>query len=203
MVFASPHDKVGLPGAEAAPASYPVGGHVKRGLDIATAMIALVLLVPLLALVSALILVSMGRPILCRQHRVGFAGRVFGCYQFRTTAQRADEALPNDPRITPVGRLLRTSGIDQLPQLINVLKGEMSCVGPRPLVPDEVQNYAGPYLKARPGMTGICQERRHDTLGLDDKVALDSAYVHNWSMQGDIVILLKAIPAVVRIEDRA
>jgi exopolysaccharide production protein ExoY len=205
MVFANPHDKVGLP-AEAAPASHPVGGSVKRALDIATALTALVLLAPLLALVSLLVQVSMGRPILCRQARIGFAGREFGCYRFRTTAQSANESLPNDAHVTSLGRLLEASGIDQLPQLLNVLKGDMSCVGPRPLVPAELQRHAGdvgPCMKARPGMTGICQGRQRDTLTPDDQVALDNAYVHNWSMQGDIIILLKAIPAVARIEDRA
>jgi exopolysaccharide production protein ExoY len=224
MVFATQHEKVHLPSAEPAAACDPVGGNVKRRLDIVVAATALVLLLPLLLLVSLLVWATMGRPVLCRHTCVGFGGRLFGCYRFRTTAKSADQPLPpqtepaaaedwqgaptlsNDPRITPLGRMLRGSGIDQLPQLINILKGEMSCVGPRPLVPDEVQHYAGgvgPYLKARPGMTGVCQERRHDTLGVDDKVALDSAYVHNWSMQGDIIILLKAIPAVARIEDRA
>jgi exopolysaccharide production protein ExoY len=214
MVFASQHEKVHLPSAEAAAACDPVGGNVKRRLDIIVAATALVLLLPMLVLVSLLVWATMGRPVLCRRTCVGFGGRLFGSYQFRTTAKSAGQpedwqgaqSLSNNPAITPLGGVLRASGIDRLPQLINILKGDMSCVGPRPLAPDEVQNYAGdagPYLKARPGMTGVCQECRHQTLGLDDKVALDSTYVHNWSMQGDIILLLKAIPAVARTDDRA
>jgi exopolysaccharide production protein ExoY len=131
--------------------------------------------------------------------RIGFGGRPIGCYRFRSTHNPASEA-----DLTPLGVLLTRSGIDKLPQLINVLKGEMSCVGPRPLIADELKRYgseAGPYLKARPGMTGMWQ--LIPDAPSRDGAALDSAYVHNWSMQGDIVILLKTIPAVVRVDERA
>lgn len=197
MLFAGQHDNVGLPRAPAVPVQ-PVGGGLKRALDIVVALTALLLLMPLFALVALLVLATMGKPILSRHTRIGFGGRAIGCYEFRTTQTRA-----SDSPLTPLGALLTRSGIDKLPLLINVLKGEMSCVGPRPLVADELSRQGSdvePYLMARPGMTGTWQ------LGPDlpsraEESALGSAYVRNWSVQGDIVILLKTIPAIVRIED--
>jgi exopolysaccharide production protein ExoY len=200
MLFAGQHDKVRLPRAPATTGVQPVGGGLKRALDIVVALTALLLLVPLFALVALLVLATMGRPVLCRHTRIGFAGRVIGCYKFRTTQTPA-----HDSHLTPLGALLTRSGVDKLPQLINVLKGEMSCVGPRPLVADELQCHgdeAGPYLSARPGITGTWQ-LCPDAPSRDEAAALDRAYVHNWSLQGDLVILVKTIPAVVRVEETA
>jgi exopolysaccharide production protein ExoY len=173
----------------------PVGGAIKRALDIVLALTALVLLLPLFALVALLVAATVGRPVLCRYTRIGFGGRPFGCYVFRTTPQGAPYARP-----TPFGDLLQRSGLEKLPLLLNVLKGEMSCVGPRPLVADELLPHGGdaePYLMARPGMTGTWQ------LGPDlpsraEEAVLGSAYVRNWSVQGDIGILVRSISAIVR-----
>jgi exopolysaccharide production protein ExoY len=186
MLFAGQHDKVGLPSSHATPLQ-PVGGGLKRALDIVIALGALVLLSPLLLVVAALVAVTTGHPVLCRQTHIGFGGRPIGCYRFRTTHS--------------LGEMLVQSGIDKLPQLINVLKGEMSCVGPRPVAADDLPQggEAGPYLSARPGITGTWQ-LGPDVPSRDEAAALDSAYVHNWSLQGDIVILLKTIPAVVRVD---
>ncbi len=199
MLFAGQHDELRVQHLPTMPMQ-PVGGALKRVLDFVVALAAFLLLLPLLAIVALLVLATMGRPILCRRVRVGFGGRAIGCYRFRTT-----KTLAGQDRLTPLGELLRRSGIDKLPQLLNVLKGEMSFVGPRPLAPDELQRYAsedGPYLQTRPGMTGTWQ-LAPDEPSCAEMAALDSAYVHNWSMQGDIVILLKTIPAVVGAEDRA
>jgi exopolysaccharide production protein ExoY len=195
MLFAGQHDNVGLPSVRATPLE-PVGGGVKRALDIVVALGALILLLPLLLTVALLVVVSIGRPILCRQTRIGFGGRPIGCYRFRTTQTLGGNAPP-----TPLGVLLAQSGIDKLPQLINVLKGEMSCVGPRPVGADELPqgSEVGPYLSARPGMTGTWQLGPYAP-SRDEAAALDSAYIHNWSMQGDLIILLKTIPAVVRVD---
>jgi exopolysaccharide production protein ExoY len=197
MLFAGQHDKVGLPQAPAIPL-YPVGGALKRALDIFVALVALFLLLPLFLTVALLVLVTLGRPILCRTTRVGFGGRFIACYRFRTS-----QSTGTSP--TQLGLLLRRSGIDKLPQLLNVLTGEMSCVGPRPLLADELPGQArdaSSYLSARPGMTGVWQ-LTPSLPSREEAAALDSAYVHNWSMQGDVVILLRTIPAVVRIDDRA
>jgi exopolysaccharide production protein ExoY len=197
MLFAGQHDKMGLPHTPAIPLS-PVGGSLKRALDIVVATAILLLLLPLLLVVAQLVLVTMGAPVLCTQMCVGFGGRAFGCYRFRTSHAPGE-------RPTELGLMLERSGIDKLPQLLNVLKGEMSCVGPRPLVAEELLRQAPDaisYVSARPGMTGVWQ-LSPTAPSRDEVAALNSAYVHNWSMQSDILILLKAIPAVVRLEGNA
>jgi len=193
MLFAGQHDKAGLPHARAIPLA-PIGGVLKRALDIAIAAATLVLLLPLLLVVAQIVLVTMGAPVLRTQTRIGFGGRAFSCYRFRTSHAPGE-------RPTELGLLLVQSGIEKLPQLINVLKGEMSCVGPRPVSAEELPQGSdvGAYLSARPGLTGTWQ-LGCGVRGCDKVAALDSAYVNNWSMQSDIVILLKAIPAVVRLD---
>ncbi len=195
MLYAGQHDKVGLPSAHATPLQ-PVGGGLKRALDIVIALGAIILLLPLLLAVAALVAVTTGHPVLCRQTRIGFGDRPIGCYRFRTT----DAPGANVP-LTPLGEMLVQSGIDKLPRLINVLMGEMSCVGPRPVGAEELPqgSEVGPCLSARPGITGTWQLGA-DVPSRDEAAALDSAYVHNWSMQGDLLILLKTIPAVVRVD---
>lgn len=196
MFSAGQPENVRLPCLRAAPLQ-PVGGAMKRALDLVLALSALVLLMPLIGLVALLVAANVGRPVLCRYTRIGFGGRPFGCYVFRTMPQGAPYARP-----TPFGDLLQRSGLEKLPLLLNVLKGEMSCVGPRPLVADELLPHGGdaePYLMARPGMTGTWQ------LGPDlpsraEEAALGTAYVRNWSVQRDIGILVRSIPAIVRAE---
>lgn len=158
-------------------AARPVGGVAKRGLDIVVALLTLVAATPVMAMVFILIKASDGGPALYSQHRVGFDGRTFRCWKFRTMvvdadarlsaylAQNAEAAqqwerarkLETDPRITLAGRWLRRSSLDELPQLFNVLAGDMSCVGPRPVVPQELAKYgraAADYLRARPASPG-------------------------------------------------
>ena len=116
------------------------------------------------------------------------------------------QKLANDPRVTLLGHMLRKSSIDELPQLLNVLRGDMSCVGPRPVVTEELKNYgssAAEYVKARPGMTGLWQVSGRNALAYHERVVLDCAYVRDWSLAGDIGILLKTIPAVARFEETA
>jgi exopolysaccharide production protein ExoY len=114
--------------------------------------------------------------------------------------------LKNDPRVTPVGRLLRKSSLDELPQLINILRGEMSCVGPRPIVTGELQRYgahAAEYLRTRPGLTGIWQVSGRNTLDYADRVALDCHYVQNWSLWTDLAIIGKTVFAVMKFDEAA
>lgn len=197
MFYADQNDRVDVPdadevhygsGPQGSTKAGPVGGFVKRALDLVVALAALILLAPLLAVVSLLILVTTGRPILQGRKRIGFAGRTFTDYTFRADSK------------TATGALLKQSGIDGLPRLVNVLKGEMSCVGPRPLVAGELQDCeAESYVRARPGMTGRWR-LAPAAPSVPEPAAVDSAYVHNWSMHRDIVILLKAIPGVARGE---
>lgn len=211
----------GATGARERPQSQPLGGATKRALDIAIAGTAVVLLSPLILMVALLIVITMGRPVLFPQRRLGFAGRPFDCYKFRTMVNDADAALrahladspeaarewrtrqklQHDPRVTLLGRLLRRSSIDELPQLFNVLRGDMSCIGPRPVVNDEIARYGkywNDYTKARPGLTGAWQVSGRNRLSYPRRVAIDSRYVRKWSLARDLWILVKTIPAVLR-----
>jgi exopolysaccharide production protein ExoY len=202
-------------------AAEPIGGPVKRLLDIGLAGTMLVLLSPLLLTVALMIYVTMGRPILFPQRRFGFGGRPFACLKFRTMVNDADgvlrahlasnheagsewrvrQKLKDDPRVTALGRVLRRSSLDELPQLLSVLRGDMSCVGPRPIVDDEVTRYGRywkHYTNARPGLTGAWQVSGRNRLSYRRRVALDSHYVRKWSLWRDIRILIRTVPAVLR-----
>jgi len=156
-------------------------------------------------------------PVFFVQQRIGYNGRLFNCLKFRTMIENAEEIkkdlkklnemdgpvfkIKNDPRITKVGRFLRKTSIDELPQIINVLKGDMSLVGPRPPVPDEVSQYEledRRRLSMRPGITCIWQVNGRNAIGFDKWMELDRQYIDNWSLWLDIKILAKTIPAVLR-----
>lgn len=198
------------------------GRIAKRTLDLVFALGLLVLLSPLLvALVVAVRLTSPG-PVLFRQARVGRGGRTFTVLKFRTMVADAEErlqadpalaaeyrshgyklAVDRDPRITPMGRVLRRTSLDELPQLLNVVAGSMSLVGPRPVLDVElgaVYDAAGrrAYLAVRPGMTGLWQVSGRSRLTHADRVSLDVAYVHSWSLGRDLVLMVRTIPAVLR-----
>jgi len=203
----------------------PIGGLLKRIMDLAIAGAALVLAAPVMILVGLFIKITAGGPAIFSHSRVGFGGSSFNCYKFRSMVANSDEVLKayldanadarkeweethkirNDPRVTLFGRLLRKSSLDELPQLINILRGDMSCVGPRPIVEDELRRYGehqAEYLATRPGLTGLWQVSGRSSMDYDNRVALDSHYVRNWSIWLDIVILLRTIVAVMRV-DRA
>jgi exopolysaccharide production protein ExoY len=195
-MVSAPHDEIYLPRPPATGGVRPVGGPLKRTLDVAVALVALVLLAPLLAVVAILVVATMGAPALCRQPRIGFGGRTIDCHRFRTTRMDSDEP-------TRLGNILVESGIAKLPQLLNVLKGEMSCVGPRPLLVGETELSATEgiaCLQARPGITGEWRLARGVTGG-DASAPLDITYVDNWSMRNDIGILFKSLSAAGRSED--
>lgn len=189
MVFVANHDKVPLPRRAESDDAHPVGGRLKRCLDVVLASVALLFLLPLLFSVALLVIATMGAPVIRRHRCVGFGGRTIDCFRFRVTA--SDETDP-----TPLGKLLIRSGIDVLPHLINVLKGDMSCVGPPLRAEPRPADSAPLCLRARPGMTGAWQfcsgaQRR-------DADAFDRSYVRDWSMQDDILILLRTIPELAR-----
>lgn len=197
----------------------PFGRLVKSLFDYGVAALLLVLTGPFLLILGPLIARD-GGPVFFTHDRLGADGRIFRCLKFRTMTPDAPERLAallaadasarqeweethklqSDPRITPVGRFLRTYSLDELPQLLNVLKGEMSLVGPRPISPAETGRFGRDlefYLQVRPGMTGLWQVSGRNGLDYDRRVALNSWYVKNWSLWLDVIILLKTIPAVV------
>ncbi|MCJ8145224.1 sugar transferase [Ancylobacter sp. A5.8] len=200
------------------------GGAAKRILDVCIAATAGVLLSPVIMMTAVLIKASTDGPVVFAHRRVGFGGREFYCYKFRTMVcdaervlqehLRADPAaaeewqltrkLENDPRVTFIGRILRNSSLDELPQLLNVLRGEMSCVGPRPIVRDEIALYgqmAEHYMSVRPGMTGAWQVSGRSRLSYAERVAIDADYVRNWSFWTDVAIILRTIPALLRTQE--
>jgi exopolysaccharide production protein ExoY len=198
----------------------PIGGEKKRLVDIIFSAGSLAFLMPLFGLIAILIKISDGGPVFYRHWRVGHAQRRFACLKFRTMVLDGDKALrqhlmaspnaarewvetcklKNDPRVTTIGALLRKLSLDELPQLINILRGEMSIVGPRPIVSDEVKKYgshAELYFKARPGLTGLWQISGRNDKSYDERVELDCTYLRSWSLSSDIVIIAKTIPAVL------
>jgi exopolysaccharide biosynthesis polyprenyl glycosylphosphotransferase len=189
---------------------------LKRGLDIALAAVCLVVAFPLLLVAALATLVDSGRPVLFRQSRGGQAGHPFQMLKFRTMVRDAEALLPElvpfeqletpmfklkaDPRVTRVGRLLRRMSIDELPQLVNVLRGEMSIVGPRPEQLDLVERYAPEHqfrLQVKPGITGPMQVYGRGELEFDERLAVEREYVENLSFTRDIRIILMTFPAIV------
>ena len=198
-----------------------IGMILKRLLDVALAVIGLVLLSPLLLAVALLIRLRDGGPVLFRQERVGLHGRPFNVAKFRTMVPDAEERLAelealneisgpafkvtDDPRLTRTGGWLRRTSIDELPQLWNVLRGEMSLVGPRPPLPSEVQVYDVWHrrrLSMQPGITGLWQVAARREPDFDRWVRLDLDYIDRWSLWLDIKIILRTIPAVFAVEGR-
>lgn len=193
---------------------------VKRMFDLVVSLTVLAIGLPILAWIALKVSAS-GRPIFYGHQRVGRRNKPFPCYKFRTMAPNADmlladllardpEAkaewdrdfkLKDDPRVTPIGKFLRKTSLDELPQLWNVLKGEMSLVGPRPVVEAELERYGNQveyYLEASPGITGLWQISGRNDISYDERVYLDAWYVKNWSLFSDIVILFKTVKVIFR-----
>ncbi len=183
-----------------------MGRALKRLLDVAGAGVGLLLSSPVLGLVALWIRVSMGRPILFRQERAGLGGGPLRLYKLRTmTEERGPDGrlLPDEERLTRLGRWLRRWSVDELPQLWNVLKGDMSLVGPRPLLVEYVRRYSARQrkrLEVKPGITGWAQVRGRNALTWEEKFELDVWYVENWSLWLDIKILALTAWKVLRGE---
>ena len=189
----------------------------KRTFDIVVGASMTLLALPIMLLIAVAIRLDTPGPILYRQVRVGKHGQEFACFKFRSMVNNADELrsqvadlnestgplfkIRNDPRLTRVGRFIRRYSLDELPQLINVLHGEMSLIGPRPNLPEEVAHYQE-WMKKRlsvsPGLTGLWQVSGRSNLTFDEMVLLDIYYVENWGLGLDISILLRSVPAVLR-----
>jgi exopolysaccharide biosynthesis polyprenyl glycosylphosphotransferase len=194
----------------------PVQVLLKRIIDAGLSALALVLLSPLMLIVAILIRLGSPGPVFFAQERVGMNQRRFKIYKFRTMVEDAEQQkrslshlnecdgpafkIAADPRITPVGKLLRKTSIDEIPQLINVLLGEMSLVGPRPPLPEEVGRYAWPdrkRLSVKPGITCLWQISGRNQVPFDRWMKLDREYVENWSLWLDLKILAMTVPAVI------
>lgn len=189
----------------------------KRSLDLALSSLAAIVLLPLLAVIAIAIKIDSAGPAIYSQTRIGRDGAPFTIYKFRTMCQDADRRLEglrnqnegsgplfkieNDPRVTHLGKFLRRTSLDELPQLFNVLQGAMSLVGPRPQLPTEVETYEGytyRRLLIRPGLTGLWQVNGRSLLSWDESVRLDLYYVENWSVTGDLLIMWHTAKAMVR-----
>lgn len=192
----------------------------KRGLDVGVAATALFLLLPLLLLVAAAIWATDGKPPIFRHNRLGKDGRIFGCLKFRSMVANGDSVLAahlaanpraraewaethkltDDPRVTAIGHVLRKTSIDELPQLWNVLRGEMSLVGPRPIVQAEMPRYGAALttcFSVPPGLTGLWQVSGRSDTSYAERVALDLDYASRWSLSRDVGIILRTVPAVL------
>lgn len=195
--------------------------RIKRIFDIVFSLLTMVIIIPVSIIVMILIMIeSPGAAPIFKHYRVGRGGTLFPCYKFRSMVPNAKEKLQeylknnpeakiewdkyfklkNDPRITKIGKIIRKTSIDELPQFINVLKGEMSWVGPRPIIKDEI-HYYGKYIKdyyaVLPGITGMWQVSGRSEIGYKDRVSLDVWYVRNWSIWIDITLILKTIKTVL------
>jgi exopolysaccharide biosynthesis polyprenyl glycosylphosphotransferase len=194
----------------------PVQRALKRAIDIGVSATALTLLSPLLITVAALIKFTSRGPLLFRQSRVGQHGRQFNMLKFRSMVVNAEDLkarllalneqegpifkMKSDPRITRVGRFIRKYSIDELPQLLNVLRGEMSLVGPRPPIPAEVAKYEAwqrRRLSVRPGLTCVWQVSGRNEISFEEWMYLDMQYIDHWSLQGDLQLLAKTVPVVL------
>lgn len=204
-------------------------GRVKRALDLVLGAVILVLVSPVMLLITLLVKQSSPGPVLFVQERLGRDGQPFRFYKFRSMAHNSDDAihrqfaamfingdksgcaesnegeevfkLKRDPRITPIGGFLRRTSLDELPQLFNIVKGEMSLIGPRPPIAYELENYQPWHmerLKAVPGLTGLWQVSGRSSVSFEEMVRLDVRYINEWSPLLDLKILLKTVPVVLK-----
>ena len=198
----------------------PIGLGPKRIVDVVLAISGIIILAPLLLICFVATIATSSGPALFRHKRVGFNGKHFDCLKFRTMVTDAPKRLRQvldsdpaaaaewaatrklrfDPRVTAIGAILRRSSLDELPQLFNVLKGDMSIVGPRPVTDEELERYAGyvgAYLACRPGITGLWQVSGRSRTSYEERVAFDAQYAQTWSMALDAKIMIVTIPSLL------
>jgi len=201
-------------------------GPLKRAFDVLVSLTALIFLAPAFLTIALLIKLTNPGPIFYRHTRVGRQGERFECLKFRSMATDSAERLArillddpraaaeweqhqklrNDPRITAIGKFLRKSSLDELPQLLNVLRGDMSIVGPRPITRAELNRYGKDrrfYLLVRPGITGLWQVSGRSSTGYEKRIRFDREYLEEWSWLGEFWILLMTLPAVLNTRDAA
>jgi sugar transferase EpsL len=183
-----------------------VQAYLKRVFDIVVSAVALTVLAPVMGLIALLVWRTMGRPVLFRQARPGLHGKPFVMYKFRTMRDLRDaegNLLPDEARLTPFGRWLRTTSLDELPELVNVLRGEMSLVGPRPLLMEYLERYTPEQARrheVKPGITGWAQIHGRNNLSWEERLRLDVWYVDHWNSWLDLKILWRTLWIVLRRE---
>lgn len=177
---------------------------IKRIFDFIISLVAFIVLSPIILIVSILVYIKLGSPILFKQDRPGKDGKIFKMYKFRTMLDSYDkfgQALPDEERLTKFGKILRSTSLDELPELINVIKGDMSLVGPRPLLVEYLELYSEEQNKrhnVRPGITGWAQVNGRNSISWNDKLKLDVEYVNNLSLILDIKILFLTVYKVFK-----
>ena len=198
----------------------PISEAAKRGVDVSIAVVALAILLPILLITAFLVWCNDRKSPFFGHLRLGRHGRMFRCWKFRSMQPDASEVLSaylaanpaaalewaatqklrDDPRITPIGRVLRLTSLDELPQLWNVVIGQMSLVGPRPIVLDEVDRYGAQiryYLMCRPGLTGLWQISGRSDTSYAERVRFDAHYAQSWSVWRDVSIVLRTVPILL------
>lgn len=176
---------------------------LKRVFDFVFSLVSLIVLLPLMLVVSVVVAVTMGWPVIFSQKRPGLHGKIFTLYKFRTMRNDRDSSgmfLPDERRLTASGRFLRASSLDELPELINVLLGHMSLVGPRPLLPEYLDQYTPEQARrhdVRPGLTGIAQINGRQSIKFSERLQYDVWYVDHWSLWLDFKTVLLTVPAVI------
>lgn len=207
-----------VPFSGRAPINYPAASVAKRSFDLVVGVLFLLALSPVMLMIALLVMRD-GGGVLFRHKRIGANGKTFCCLKFRTMCVDAeaklqkllaedaearaewkrDFKLRNDPRVTALGNFLRQTSLDELPQLFNIIKGDMSLVGPRPIVTAEAARYGAAfrdYLSCRPGLTGLWQVSGRNDVGYETRVKLDSSYARTWSLARDITILMRTVRVV-------
>lgn len=176
--------------------------YIKRLLDIILSLLILILFCWLYVIVAILVRIKLGTPILFRQQRPGYKEKIFGIYKFRTMTDKRDangNLLPDKDRLTSFGKILRKTSLDEIPELFNILKGEMSFIGPRPLLPEYLPYYTDKEKlrhTVRPGLTGLAQASGRNLIDWDTRLAYDVEYVENLSFKMDMLVIVKTIKTV-------
>lgn len=178
--------------------------YIKRSMDFILSLLALVLLSPVLLIVAILIRVNLGSPVIFKQQRPGKDGKIFSLYKFRSMTEEKDEngeLLPDEMRLTKFGKLLRSTSLDELPEFINILKGDMAIVGPRPLLVEYLPVYNEHQKRrheVRPGLTGLAQVKGRNRVKWDERFNLDVQYVERLSFWYDFKLIIMTLPEVLK-----
>lgn len=181
--------------------------YIKRILDFILSLLALIILSPLMIIIYIIVRIKLGKPVIFRQKRPGKNEKIFTLYKFRTMTDKTDEQgnlLPDEERLTKFGKVLRSTSLDELPELVNILKGDMAIVGPRPLLIKYLPYYTEEERHrhdAKPGLTGLAQVSGRNTVNWKERFEIDLKYIQNITLKQDIKIIFNTIKKVIKKED--
>ena len=181
--------------------------YIKRTLDLILSLMALIVLMPLMIIIGILVRINLGSPIIFKQKRPGKNEKIFTLYKFRTMTDKRDidgNLLPDEYRLTKFGKFLRSTSLDELPELINIIKGDMAIVGPRPLLVEYLPYYTEEEKHrhdVRPGLTGLAQVNGRNTISWEEKLKYDTEYIKQISFYSDLKIIFKTIKKTIKRED--